>query len=162
VHFLILSGNEPDRILQFIEFEIPHGPEVWGCQLSLVDKAKSLTWTNVTNGQPAPAMNVIALWPNCNHGDVTYNNIIRAKPSVISAGYFGYFVLTPGGHQIINSEACPALTLDGKNGRLAFVFEYEYPNWKGNMEWSLLQQLPSEDGVQEFNGVFMTYGACLF
>lgn len=70
-------------------------------------------------------MNVIALEPN-SVGDVTYNKIINADPSIISARYFGYFALSPGSHSTINAEGCPALTSDGKNGHLGFVLEFEY------------------------------------
>jgi hypothetical protein len=156
------AANEPLRTLQYIDFEVPHGPDVWGCQLHVADKTKGLTWTNMTDGQRGLAMNVIALEPNCNHDNVTYNNIIKADPSIISARFFGYFALSPGGHSTINAESCPALTSDGRNGHLAFVFEYEYPTWQGNMVWTLPQKVPGQVGVEDGNvsGVYMSYGDC--
>lgn len=48
VNLLTSPADDPARTLQYIDFEVPHGPDVWGCQLHVTDQNKAMTWTNST------------------------------------------------------------------------------------------------------------------
>ncbi|CAL3967452.1 unnamed protein product [Diplocarpon coronariae] len=152
------NASNKYHMLQFVDFEVPAGS--YGCELYITDAANSISHSLIlgkvwSNNVGATEFKVQSLVHDAFAADVSYNDVVKAPKSLISADHFGSFKIYNGSSSIlINSETCPLSKSDGQNGHLQFVFDFRDHDRYTASYFSMTQRKAGDHG--KLNGVYMT------